>query len=103
MAEQQAGGKAPQGGGVGGSQSQQTPSSTPSQTPKSGGGQPKKMKVHLESTGPIFSINGGYGPMYNQELDKDTVLMLLREGIYVTDAETRKRIILIDGEPAPEK
>ena len=100
MAEaQQGGGKAPQGGGGGGSQ-QQTPSQ---QTPKSGGQQPKKMKVHLESSGPIFSINGGYGPMYNQELDKDTVLMLLREGIYVTDAETRKRIILIDGEPAPEK
>lgn len=97
MAEaQQQGGKAPQGGG--GAQ-QQTPSQ---QTPKSGQ-QPKKMKVHLESTGPIFSINGGYGPMYNQELDKDTVLMLLREGIYVTDAETRKRIILKDGEPAPEK
>lgn len=97
MAEaQQGGGKAPQGGG--GAQ-QQTPSQ---QTPKSGQ-QPKKMKVHLESTGPIFSINGGYGPMYNQELDKDTVLLLLREGIYVTDAETRKRIILKDGEPAPEK
>ena len=96
MAEAQQGGKAPQGGG--GAQ-QQTPSQ---QTPKSGQ-QPKKMKVHLESTGPIFSINGGYGPMYNQELDKDTVLMLLREGIYVTDAETRKRIILKDGEPAPEK
>lgn len=99
MAEaQQGGGKAPQGGG--GAQ-QQTPSQSP-QTPKSGQ-QPKKMKVHLESTGPIFSINGGYGPMYNQELDKDTVLMLLREGIYVTDAETRERIILKDGEPAPEK
>ena len=95
---QQGGGKAPQGGGGGG---QQTPSQS-QQTPKSGQ-QPKKMKVHLESTGPIFSINGGYGPMYNQELDKDTVLMLLREGIYVTDAETRKRIILKDGEPAPEK
>lgn len=100
MAEAQQGGKAPQGGG-GGGQSPQSP--TPSQqTPKSGQ-QPKKMKVHLESIGPIFSINGGYGPMYNQELDKDTVLMLLREGIYVTDAETRKRIILKDGEPAPEK
>lgn len=99
MAEaQQGGGKAPQGGG--GAQ-QQTPSQS-QQTPKSGQ-QPKKMKVHLESTGPIFSINGGYGPMYNQELDKDTVLMLLREGIYVTDAETRKRIILKDGEPTPEK
>lgn len=98
MAEAQQGGKAPQGGG--GAQ-QQTPSQT-QQTPKSGQ-QPKKMKVHLESTGPIFSINGGYGPMYNQELDKDTVLLLLREGIYVTDAETRKRIILKDGEPAPEK
>lgn len=98
MAEAQQGGKAPQGGG--GAQ-QQTPSQS-SQTPKSGQ-QPKKMKVHLESTGPIFSINGGYGPMYNQELDKDTVLMLLKEGIYVTDAETRKRIILKDGEPAPEK
>ena len=99
MAEaQQGGGKAPQGGG--GAQ-QQTPSQS-QQTPKSGQ-QPKKMKVHLESTGPIFSVNGGYGPMYNQELDKDTVLMLLREGIYVTDAETRKRIILKDGEPAPEK
>lgn len=98
MAEAQQGGKAPQGGG--GAQ-QQTPSQS-QQTPKSGQ-QPKKMKVHLESTGPIFSVNGGYGPMYNQELDKDTVLMLLREGIYVTDAETRKRIILKDGEPAPEK
>lgn len=99
MAEaQQGGGKAPQGGG--GAQ-QQTPSQS-QQTPKSGQ-QPKKMKVHLESTGPIFSVNGGYGPIYNQELDKDTVLMLLREGIYVTDAETRKRIILKDGEPAPEK
>lgn len=98
MAEAQQGGKAPQGGG--GAQ-QQTPSQSP-QTPKSGQ-QPKKMKVHLESTGPIFSINGGYGPMYNQELDKDTVLMLLREGIYVTDAETRERIILKDGGPAPEK
>ncbi len=30
--------------------------------------------------------------MYNQELDKDTVLMLLRRGIYVTDAETRKEL-----------
>lgn len=99
MAEaQQGGGKAPQGGG--GAQ-QQTPSQS-QQTPKSGQ-QPKKMKVHLESTGPIFSVNGGYGPMYNQELDKDTVLMLLREGIYVIDAETRKRIILKDGEPTPEK
>ena len=97
MAEAQQGGKAPQGGG-GGQQPAQSP------TPKSTSGQqPKKMKVHLESTGPIFSVNGGYGPMYNQELDKDTVLMLLREGIYVTDAETRKRIILKDGEPAPER
>lgn len=103
MPESQQGGKAPQGGGGGGSQTQQPSSSSQTQqTPKSGQ-QPKKMKVHLESTGPIFSINGGYGPMYNLELDKDTVLLLLREGIYVTDAETRKRIILKDGEPTPEK
>lgn len=100
MPEPQQGGKAPQGGG--GAPSSQPSSSQTQQTPKSGQ-QPKKMKVHLESTGTIFSINGGYGPMYNQELDKDTVLLLLREGIYVTDAETRKRIILKDGEPTPEK
>lgn len=98
MPETQQGGKAPQGGGGGGQQPAQSPA------PKSPSSQtPKKMKVHLESTGPIFSISGGYGPMYNLELEKDTVLLLLREGIYVTDAETRKRIILIDGEPAPEK
>ena len=88
----------------GGGTEQQTPKSPQQQsqgkTPKGGGG--TTMKVHLESTGPIFTIDGGYGPMYNMELEKDVVLMLLREGVFVTDAETRKRIVLVNGEPGVE-
>lgn len=94
--------KEKQGGGGAQQQTPQSPQpqSQEGKTPKSGSS--TKMKVHLESTGPIFSINGGYGPMYNMELEKDVVLMLLREGVYVTDAETRKRIVLVNGEPGVE-
>lgn len=93
--------------GVSGAQTQSGPQATPqSPQPQGQGKAPKagstKMKVHLESTGPIFTINGGYGPMYDMELEKDVVLMLLREGVYVTDAATRKRIILVNGEPGVE-
>ena len=87
----------------GGTQTQQSPQpqAQGSKSPK-GGSSNTKMKVHLESTGPIFTI-GGYGPMYNMELEKDVVLMLLREGIYVTDVDTRKRIVLVNGEPGIEQ
>lgn len=85
--------------------------STEQQTPQQGG-QPKqqtqqqsggnKMKIHIESTGPLYVINS-YGPLYNVEYDEDTVLMLMRAGYYLTDAATRKRIVLKDGKPSVEQ
>lgn len=59
------------------------------------------MKVHVETPGPIYAING-YGPIYNIELEVSKVFDLLREGVIVTDSVTRKRIIIKDGKPAVE-
>ena len=81
---------------------QQTPqqSGQPKQQPKQESG--NKMKVNIESTGPLFYINS-YGPLYDVEYDEETVLMLMKYGYYITDAATRKRIVLKDGKPSVEQ